>query len=238
MVVLTFAKPCVQANADANDSTVRNLDKRRARRKYRGEFMHAVQRYREIASRENFSDDGAEPDDKSARDSFGQVFIRKRPLLSHELQRKDWDAVTCLGGRFCVLHDGRMHANMQRKFMLHRRFKFDRVFDMNEDNDTVGSHFARVRQSSVCVLNCATYVQVFRETTSPLVNAVTSLDRRNATLFMFGQTGSGKTYTMSSLLEMAADQLFRTLQRTQQVRQSWINACQLRSSNSNIECLC
>ena len=33
-----------QANADANDASVRNLDKRRARRKYRAEFIQAVQR--------------------------------------------------------------------------------------------------------------------------------------------------------------------------------------------------
>ena len=102
--------------------------------------------YRDIALHDKFflsaakADDDAESngDDMSRVGSFGHVFIRKRPLLQHEIQRKDWDAVTCLGRRFCVLHDGRMHANMQRKFMLHRRFKFDRVFGMNEDNETVG----------------------------------------------------------------------------------------------------
>ncbi len=33
-----------QANSDANDATVRNMDKRRARRKFRGEFLNAVAR--------------------------------------------------------------------------------------------------------------------------------------------------------------------------------------------------
>ena len=77
------------------------------------------------------------PSSQHEVESFGRVFIRKRPLLPHELQRKDWDAVTCLHRQYCVLHDARMHANMKRKFMVHRRFRFDRVFNMDEDNDTV-----------------------------------------------------------------------------------------------------
>jgi kinesin family protein 2/24 len=73
-------------------------------------------------------------------------------------------------------------------FIDHHTFGFDRVFDEATDNE-----------------------RVYREAAAPLIKI--ACEGGFATCFMYGQTGSGKTYTMSSIYDKAATELFKRLNK-------------------------
>eukprot|EP00941_MAST-03F_sp_MAST-3F-sp1_P003124 g3124.t1 len=185
-----------QSKADSSMNDIRNLDKRRARRKYRDDFEYAVNLYRDQSANGKIIAAGRKLDlnsiglgGTSEAEAFVDVFVRVRPLLQHEKDKKEWCAVTT-GMAGCVLHDARMHADMKRKFMHHRHFmSFERVFGPETQNE-----------------------DVYKHSTAPLVREVANADGRCATVFMFGQTGSGKTYTMNAMYSRAARDLFIELE--------------------------
>jgi len=90
-----------------------------------------------------------------------------------------------------VVHDARMHTDMIRQFMNHNEFEFDRVFDESADNDTVYACAAR-----------------------PLVDI--AVKGGFSTCMVYGQTGSGKTFTMKSIYDSAARDVFAQLERATQ----------------------
>lgn len=116
-----------------------------------------------------------------------RVCVRKRPIFKHESDAGEWDAITCpISGRV-VVHDARMHPDMVKLYMNHHDFEFDATFGETADNAAVYSGAAR-----------------------PLVLAV--LEGQSSTVMMYGQTGSGKTFTMKSIYEQAAEEIFEGAQ--------------------------
>ena len=129
--------------------------------------------------------------------------MRKRPIFPHELQAGEFDVVTCCGATGVTVHDARMSPNMVGLFMDNHEFLFDRVFDECASNEEVLT-LMEVGSSSLTKLPLCR--QVYRETTQPLLQRC--LEAKLATCLVYGQTGSGKTFTMSSIYEQAARDLF------------------------------
>ncbi len=81
-------------------------------------------------------------------DKAHKVFLRKRPLFQHEINKGEFDVITC-GGSEVVVHDARMHADFDKMFLDNHLYDFDAVFCDKTDND-----------------------RVYAETVKPLVDAV------------------------------------------------------------------
>lgn len=157
---------------------VRNADKRSSRREHRAIFEAAAQRFR--AAPFAAPDGGRLGEADSGRGV--RVCVRKRPIFSHEIEQGEFDAITCLDGRL-VVHDARMHPDMVKLFMNHHDFAFDDTFGESANN-----------------------AEVYEGTARQLV--LDALEGKQGTVMMYGQTGSGKTYTMRSIYEQAADDIF------------------------------
>ena len=167
-----------------SSNPVRNMDKRTARREYRTDFMRAISNYRSQLV-------GLKQKIHSVDDNWGdgniKVFVRKRPIFKHELDAYEFDVATCTTHDKIVVHDARMHNDMKRQLMNHHEFQFDRVFNENVKNDEVYSSTAKSLVSIAC-------------------------DGGYSTCLVYGQTGSGKTFTMSSIYELAAYDIFNQLE--------------------------
>ena len=181
----------------AESNPVRNLDKRTARRTYRDAFRGAVKRYRTSARvAEQWAYLGEEGE-KEWDEGALKVCVRKRPIFKPEIQGKEFDVLTVTHNKLITVHDARMHADMRRQLMNHHEFIFDRVFTAKANND-----------------------EVYLDTAAPLVKV--ALEGGFATCLMYGQTGSGKTYTMTSIYERAAFELFDSLKEGQTVSVSFV----------------
>eukprot|EP00435_Cladocopium_sp_Y103_P075176 s3_g54.t1 len=149
-----------------------------SRREHRAIFEAAAQRFR--AAPFAAPDTGRLGEADSGRGV--RVCVRKRPIFSHEIEQGEFDAITCLDGRL-VVHDARMHPDMVKLFMNHHDFAFDDTFGESANN-----------------------AEVYEGTARQLV--LDALEGKQGTVMMYGQTGSGKTYTMRSIYEQAADDIF------------------------------
>ena len=102
------------------------------------------------------------------------VCVRKRPLNSKELNKKEHDAVTCLHPTATV-HSAKLRVDGISKYCDHNTFKFDHAFD--EESTTE---------------------YVYKSTAKPLVQYVCegkgTMPPPRATVFAYGQTGSGEFY--------------------------------------------
>eukprot|EP00930_Biecheleria_cincta_P045683 TRINITY_DN31488_c0_g1_i1.p1 TRINITY_DN31488_c0_g1~~TRINITY_DN31488_c0_g1_i1.p1 ORF type:complete len:802 (-),score=165.93 TRINITY_DN31488_c0_g1_i1:202-2574(-) len=163
---------------NGESAIVRNVDKRTARREHRDVFEACVCRFREAPFDAPASSSTATP---SAERKL-RVCIRKRPIFPHEREAGEFDVVTCLPGRV-VIHDARMHPDMIHMFMNHHDFGFDEAFGETHDNSAV-----------------------YAQAASTLVHE--AVEGGNGTILMYGQTGSGKTYTMTSIYQQAAEDIF------------------------------
>lgn len=150
---------------------------------YAQDFEYAIQEFRKHPARAF----PALPDDsKLATDENIKVCVRKRPQFARELKSGEFDVVTALGPRSLVVSDARMEADMVHMKMAHSLFPFDQVFS-----------------------EAATNAEVYAHTCRPLV--AEAVRGGLATCFMYGQTGSGKTHTLTALEDLAAEDLFRSL---------------------------
>ena len=156
----------------AESNPVRNMDKRTARRTYRGEFQAAIGRFRafegvsepgdfEVANRGGriTNSDGGDDGGGDGPVASVRVFVRKRPIFKPELKALEFDAVTVLpGSRRVVVHDARMHADMRRMLMNHHAFDFDRVFSERDNNEAVYAEASHNPPPSACRTGpCATW---------------------------------------------------------------------------------
>eukprot|EP00429_Kryptoperidinium_foliaceum_P003262 CAMPEP_0176021724 /NCGR_PEP_ID=MMETSP0120_2-20121206/10556_1 /TAXON_ID=160619 /ORGANISM="Kryptoperidinium foliaceum, Strain CCMP 1326" /LENGTH=489 /DNA_ID=CAMNT_0017354845 /DNA_START=29 /DNA_END=1495 /DNA_ORIENTATION=+ len=163
-------------------SVVRNVDKRTSRREHRAVFESAVVRFRAApfaAPTRDASDDAA----ASSSSRSVRVCVRKRPFFPHEKEQGEFDVISCLAQRV-VVHDARMKPDMRHMFMNHVDFVFDEVFGEETGNS-----------------------DVYLSTARDLVRAV-SQGVSSGTVMCYGQTGSGKTFTMSSIYERVASDMF------------------------------
>jgi kinesin family member 2/24 len=180
------------AMGNNESNPIRNMDKRTARREYRGVFMKTISSYRKRRKDEPLGTtelslltrdiNWANESDQNIR-----VCVRKRPIFKHEIEDFEFDVVSAIEGRIAVIHDGRMHTDMRRHFMNHHQFTFDKVFDERTNNE-----------------------EVYKAAVAPLTRYA-AVDGGYCTCLVYGQTGSGKTFTMSSVYIQAADDLFAQL---------------------------
>ena len=167
----------------AQESVIRNVDKRTARREHRDDFRAAIRRWRSRPPASSFVDDF---DDKREGRPI-RVFVRKRPIFPHELRQSEFDVITApRNGRSIVVHDARMAMDMRHMRMSHNTFDFDAVFGEKVDS-----------------------AAVYDGAVAPLV--ASALHGGYTTAMMYGQTGSGKTYTMSSIYRLSSQAVFASL---------------------------
>lgn len=168
---------------NADSQIIKNTDKRTSRREHRAIFEAAAQRFREKPFPAPARTSQASP--SSARGI--RVCVRKRPIFQHEKDAGEFDAITSLSPGRVVVHDARMHPDMVKMYMNHHDFDFDESFGETADN-----------------------AAVYYGAAKPLVLAV--LEGQSSTVMMYGQTGSGKTFTMKSIYEQAAEDIFEGAQ--------------------------
>ena len=168
----------------AAGSAPQNEDKRKARLSHRPAFMSSIEEWRAAQCPAGL---GIPPSTEAKAGIH--VCIRKRPLFDRETEKGEYDCVSCPTGTQIVVHDGRMKPDMRSMFMKHVQHSFDRVFSEQEDSQAVYDGTARPLVEQAFVGGCAT-------------------------VFMFGQTGSGKTYTMSSIHQRAAEDIFAAGERS------------------------
>ncbi|KAJ1427821.1 P-loop containing nucleoside triphosphate hydrolase protein [Ochromonadaceae sp. CCMP2298] len=145
--------------------------------------MSAVARFRQRTG----SEQQQEPITDEWLDGNIKVFVRKRPIFKRELDGFEFDVATCTTPTSCVIHDARMHIDMKRQLMNHHQFRFDRVFNEHSSNEAVYAATARSLVRICC-------------------------EGGYSTCLVYGQTGSGKTFTMSSIYEQAAFDIFTQLE--------------------------
>eukprot|EP01083_Nonionella_stella_P077803 212654_1 len=109
-----------------------------------------------------------------------RVFARCRPLLPHEIQNNCSEITS--------FPDSESISVITQKNQT-ERFRFDRVFSPQSNND-----------------------EVYKET-APYIESV--MDGYNVTIFAYGQTGSGKTFTMSAVNNHALHELFQLQEEKQ-----------------------
>ena len=130
---------CAAAGGMGNEqSVVKNVDKRTARREQAQYFRPAIQAFKMEAT------DGkpVEVIRTLSQSALGgmRVCVRKRPIFPHEVKQGEYDVVTCLlrsGTAHVVVHDARMHPDMKKMFINHHAFSFDAVFGEATSNRSV-----------------------------------------------------------------------------------------------------
>lgn len=141
------------------------------------------------------------------------VYVRKRPLLPHELAKSEFDVISSIGSREIVIHECKMHngasschsrvccwwhdalsyslshallrcrADMRHKYIVSHHQRFSACYDERVDTDVVYESAAK----------------------HLLLHA---MGGGKAVCMMYGQTGSGKTHTMGGFFQYIAEDLF------------------------------
>jgi len=115
------------------------------------------------------------------------ICVRKRPISSKEIKKKDHDSIT-VTNPLVTVHSAKLKVDGITKYIENNSFKFDHSFSEFEDTR-----------------------ELYKYTTWPLVEFILEGKGGRATAFAYGQTGSGKTYTMSGIQKMVAADIFTKL---------------------------
>ena len=122
-----------------------------------------------------------------------KVVVRLRPLSEAEQRASaaaawqigaDWRTLRLDAAAAAARSGGRPQSAAAPKV-----YTFDSVFDPTASDEAV-----------------------YRATAAPLVRDV--LSGVHATLFAYGQTGSGKTFTMRAMMELACEEVFKSVSAT------------------------
>lgn len=150
--------------------SLKNLDKRTARREYNNDFSHAIRDFRcrvEDSRHLPFLQPSASVGEGNVMVGGGpdkiQVNVRKRPLFDKERSNSEFDVISCITPETVVVHDARLDCDMKTQLLRHHEFTFQRVFGENATND-----------------------DVYREVVEPMVRQVSR--GNNGTVFMYGQS--------------------------------------------------
>ncbi|RLN94085.1 hypothetical protein BBJ28_00018203 [Nothophytophthora sp. Chile5] len=129
----------------------------------------------------------SEQDDDEDREGLGSdhmhVYVRKRPLLPHELHKHEFDVISAVGEREIVIHECKMYPDMRHKYVVSHHQRFSTCYGENVGTETV-------------------YLDAVKHL---LLHA---MEGGKSVCMMYGQTGTGKTYTMSGLFQYLSDDLF------------------------------
>ncbi|KAJ0406530.1 hypothetical protein ATCC90586_003509 [Pythium insidiosum] len=158
-----------------------NMDKRTARKVHAAAFKKTI---RDI-KKQYLQEQGYREDPETTELPSDQihVYVRKRPLLPHELNKHEFDVISSIGDREIVIHECKMYNDMRHKFIVSHHQRFSRCYDETVDTETV-----------------------YRDAGKPLV--LHAMEGGKAVCMMYGQTGSGKTYTMSGMFQYVSEDLF------------------------------
>ncbi|KAL4161371.1 hypothetical protein PRNP1_002490 [Phytophthora ramorum] len=165
-----------------------NMDKRTARKVHATDFQRTLHQLRTqyLQQMQSKLKDGGEEDEQS-REALGSdhmhVYVRKRPLLPHELHKHEFDVITAVGRREIVIHECKMYPDMRHKYVVSHHQRFSTCYDEKVDTETV-----------------------YEDAVKHLL--LHAMQGGKAVCMMYGQTGSGKTYTMSGLFQYISDDLF------------------------------
>ena len=133
------------------------------------------------------------------------VCVRKRPLNTKELKKKEHDAVTCLqqhaSSFTATVHSAKLRVDGISKYCDHNTFRFDYTFDELACTEDVYKYTAKPLVQYVC--NSSGGRSTYKNNNNVVVP--------RATVFAYGQTGSGKTHTMGGIQTMVAEDIFLTL---------------------------
>ena len=199
---------CGVANGSGDMGHGMNMDKRRCRQLHRDAFIAAITAHRSKAEAVDVTDTMSQsmplggaakaeamplsksmPPGVTAGGALVRSWVRKRPLLAHELTKDEYDAVSVrpsLDGSLgsITTHACLMKPDLRRMFIRHASF----------------------RPSGGVFGETATSADVFNEVGVPLVNR--ALSGGHGTCILYGQTGSGKTMTLAHIQKMMAERLF------------------------------
>lgn len=158
------------------------VDKRKARMMNRESFAKAICEHRHGTEAE--AAHPPQPPSCGRGASNVLAYVRKRPLLAHELTRGEFDALSVDESTARVTtHSCLMRPDLVRMYIRHASFAASgATFDEACDEQ-----------------------HVYEASAEPL--AAHALAGGRSTLFLYGQTGSGKTHTMHALLARLGPQL-------------------------------
>ncbi|ETI32424.1 hypothetical protein F441_21165 [Phytophthora nicotianae CJ01A1] len=162
-----------------------NMDKRTARKVHAADFQRTLRELRKKYLQSNLEVDGEE--NEGNREPPGSdhmhVYVRKRPLLSHELRKHEFDVITAVGKREIVIHECKMYPDMRHKYVVSHHQRFTTCYDEKVNTETI-----------------------YEDAVKHLL--LHAMQGGKSVCMMYGQTGSGKTYTMSGFFQFVADGLF------------------------------
>ncbi|KAE8975638.1 hypothetical protein PR003_g6493 [Phytophthora rubi] len=166
-----------------------NMDKRTARKVHAADFQRTLRELRSqyLQQMESRLRAGIEENDEANREAPGSdhmhVYVRKRPLLPHELRKHEFDVITAVGQREIVIHECKMYPDMRHKYVVSHHQRFSTCYDEKVDTETI-----------------------YEDAVKHLL--LHAMQGGKSVCMMYGQTGSGKTYTMSGLFHYISDDLF------------------------------
>jgi kinesin family protein 2/24 len=128
------------------------------------EFLCMIREYQDTLQFNPLKDGDALIDNRIS------VCVRKRPLSSKEITKKEVDVICTPNPNQVILHEPKTKVDLT-KYLENQQFRFDYAFDETASNELV-----------------------YKYTAKPLVQNV--FEGGMATCFAYGQTGSGKTHTM------------------------------------------
>ncbi|KAG3083175.1 hypothetical protein PI124_g18900 [Phytophthora idaei] len=165
-----------------------NMDKRTARKVHATDFQRTLRELRKQYLQQMLAKvqaDGEENEDnwEAPGSDHTHVYVRKRPLLPHELHKHEFDVITAVGQREIVIHECKMYPDMRHKYVVSHHQRFSTCYDEKVDTETV-----------------------YEDAVKHLLLHV--MQGGKSVCMMYGQTGSGKTYTISGLFQFVVDDLF------------------------------
>lgn len=84
---------------------------RTARKVHREDFKRALNEIRERYLHEHTQNQQQKDDAALSNDQI-HVYVRKRPLLPHELEKSEFDVISSIGKREIVIHECKMYNGM------------------------------------------------------------------------------------------------------------------------------
>ncbi|KAG1692835.1 hypothetical protein DVH05_024448 [Phytophthora capsici] len=168
-----------------------NMDKRTARKVHAADFQRTLRELRrqylqQMEAKLKADGEENEEDRLFLGNDHMNVYVRKRPLLPHELQKHEFDVITAVGQREIVIHECKMYPDMRHKYVVSHHQRFSTCYNEKVDTETI-----------------------YEDAVKHLL--LHTMEGGKAVCMMYGQTGSGKTYTMSGLFQFIANDLFMEL---------------------------
>ncbi|TYZ65759.1 hypothetical protein PybrP1_007589 [[Pythium] brassicae (nom. inval.)] len=107
------------------------MDKRTARKVHADDFTRTLRAIRERYLREHARQKEPAP---LGNDQI-HVYVRKRPLLPHEIANHEFDVISSIGEREIVIHECKMYNDMRHKYIVSHHQRFSTCYDELVDTE-------------------------------------------------------------------------------------------------------